>query len=694
MDRMKSHKKISPKFKVLWLIILVLIGVSLALPTTSALATTGPDDFPPTPAPAYQPPFPRLGMWWPNPYEQPLEDIARYDWVILGDWSTEFMDPIRALNPDILLLNSTNACELSFDPDDPANNTALQHIPSQWFLTQVGSTLSADVDAAQTTLPVEAVSIQNGEDPLELFIPGDTVLLEGESVLVKSVDKTRSTLTVQRGYVRPAAAHKAGTRIAAQISFWYNSWLLNLSTLSPTGTADPAVGAERWADYNARQGAQLLADPRWAGILVDRSDPDESWLIGNSTARSIDPDQSNRLLSDYSAFDAAWNEGLRSYLDRLRAAVGPQRIIYLNWGIAHYAAVNGNNFEGFPDDDGFRNWHTLTLGPVQSGSYFEWMQHALQPNLTMIETYEDESGPQPDDADGYANRCNDADFTPDYRKMRFGLTTALLNDGYFSYEMNTEGHGSLCLMWFDEYDNAGVVRGYLGYPLGAAQRVTPKLSTSNLLAPAGGADGDLLTTWETSAEIGYALTAATDAENPAAGETSTLLDVLKAQGVDWRAAFSYAPVPLSKGTEYTLTFQARADQPRTISVWAQQDQYPWDNWLWFGTFNLTTDWQQFELPITSLGDDRQARLLFGVGSAAGSVWLDEISLQEGNNDVWRRDFEHGIVLVNATSQAVTVPLGGSYAKIDGKQDRTVNDGATVNQVTLPPQDGIILLKMQ
>ena len=687
---MKQEKRAFLQLNDLFPAFLVIMVIILVLPTTPVLA----DEPTPTPAPTYQPPFPRLGMWWPDPSTQPLEIIARYDWVILGDWSTDYIDPIRALNPNILLLNSTNACELSFDPDDPAANTALQNIPSQWFLTQVGSTLSADVSAAQTTLPLETVSIHDGDKELELFAPGDTVLLEGESALVKSVDKTNRTLTVQRGYVRPAAAHKAGARIAAHISFWPNSWLLNLSTLSPTGVADPAVGAERWADYNARQGAQLLVDPRWAGILVDRSDPDEAWLIGNSTARSIDPDHSNRLLNDYGDFDAAWNEGLRSYLDQLRAALGPQRIIYLNWGIPHYTAVNGNNFEGFPDDDGFRNWHSLTLGPTASGSYFEWMEHALQPNLTMLETYEDESGPQPDDADGYPNRCNDPDFTPNYRKMRFGLTTALLNDGYFSYEMNTEGHGSLCLMWFDEYDNAGARRGYLGHPLGAAQRVTPKLSTPNLLAPHGAVDEDLLmTTWKTSAEIGYELTALMDDKNPAAGESAVRLDILKAQGVDWRAAFSYAPVPLSKGTEYTLTFQARADRPHTVTVWAQQDHYPWDNWLWFGEFNLTADWRQFELPMVSLGNDKQARLLFGVGSAAGSVWLDEISLQEGNNDVWRRDFEHGIVLVNATAQVVTVPLGGNYVKIDGKQDRSVNDGAAVNQVTLPPQDGIILLKM-
>jgi hypothetical protein len=48
--------------------------------------------------------------------------------------------------------------------------------------------------------------------------------------------------------------------------------------------------------------------------------------------------------------------------------------------------------------------------------------------------------------------------------MCFGITTAVLGNGYFSYKIGTKGHGSLGLMWFDEYDNAGEGSGYLGYP--------------------------------------------------------------------------------------------------------------------------------------------------------------------------------------------------------------------------------------
>jgi hypothetical protein len=506
------------------------ITSSLAIPSATAVNHTGPS-------------FPRLGMWWPNGWHQPLEDIARYDWVILGYWQSQFLDPLRALNPHILLLTSTDACELHYYPNDPANNQEILKIPYQWFLTQVGSTLSADIDSKQTSLPVNAITTNNGNKTIDLFLPGDYLLIENESVFVESVDKTNKTLTVKRGYVRPASVHKAGTRIAAHVSTWPDTWMLNVSTLSPPAVADPSIGPEIWPEYNARIGANLLIDPRWAGILIDRSDTDQSRYIDGSTIRSIDPDQSNRLLRDYSAFDTTWNDGLRLYLDNLRQAIGSQRIIFLNWGIDYYQSVNGNNFEGFPNDAGGlgdNSWDSVVFGPFHRGSYFDWIKKSPQPNITMIETYEDNSVP----SGTYNNLCEQPGFQPNFRKMRFGLTTTLLNNGYFSYEMNTDGHGSLCLMWFDEYDNAGVGRGYLGYPLGDASQVE--------------------------------------------------------------------------------------------------------------SFRLT--------PNTS-----------------------EV-------DIWQREYENGIVLVNAASTPVAISLEGTFRKIKGTQDSLVNDGSLVTQVTLQPKDGIILLR--
>src|SRR5690606_26448622 len=42
--------------------------------------------------------------------------------------------------------------------------------------------------------------------------------------------------------------------------------------------------------------------------------------------------------------------------------------------------------------------------------------------------------------------------------------------------------------------------------------------------------------------------------------------------------------------------------------------------------------------------------------------------------------------------AQTVRLGGEYEKLHGAQDPATNDGSIVSRVTLPAQDGLVLLR--
>ena len=61
--------------------------------------------------------------------------------------------------------------------------------------------------------------------------------------------------------------------------------------------------------------------------------------------------------------------------------------------------------------------------------------------------------------------------------------------------------------------------------------------------------------------------------------------------------------------------------------------------------------------------------------------------------VWRRDFDHGIVLVNPKGNgAQTVSLGGTFKHLVGKQNPALNDGSSVTSVTLADRDGLVLLK--
>jgi hypothetical protein len=61
--------------------------------------------------------------------------------------------------------------------------------------------------------------------------------------------------------------------------------------------------------------------------------------------------------------------------------------------------------------------------------------------------------------------------------------------------------------------------------------------------------------------------------------------------------------------------------------------------------------------------------------------------------IWRRDFEHGIALVNPSGTARTIDLGGTYRKILGVIDPAFNDGSVLTEVTLPAHGGIVLLNM-
>jgi hypothetical protein len=62
--------------------------------------------------------------------------------------------------------------------------------------------------------------------------------------------------------------------------------------------------------------------------------------------------------------------------------------------------------------------------------------------------------------------------------------------------------------------------------------------------------------------------------------------------------------------------------------------------------------------------------------------------------VWRRDFERGIVLVNPSDSAHNVDLGKSYRKISGFSNREFNSGETVNEISLEPRSGAVLLNQK
>lgn len=97
----------------------------------------------------------------------------------------------------------------------------------------------------------------------------------------------------------------------------------------------------------------------------------------------------------------------------------------------------------------------------------------------------------------------------------------------------------------------------------------------------------------------------------------------------------------------------------------------------------------------------------GSNSHAENWWYDEYEVNLGqpvgesftqnekksySPDVWERNYTNGLAIANSTASAQTVELGDDYEKIHGVQDKTINDGSIVNEVTVGANDGLILLK--
>ena len=51
----------------------------------------------------------------------------------------------------------------------------------------------------------------------------------------------------------------------------------------------------------------------------------------------------------------------------------------------------------------------------------------------------------------------------------------------------------------------------------------------------------------------------------------------------------------------------------------------------------------------------------------GTIWIDDVSLKEHGEEIFRRDFENGVVLLNGTRRRQTIDVGEGYARLTGKQ---------------------------
>jgi hypothetical protein len=122
----------------------------------------------------------------------------------------------------------------------------------------------------------------------------------------------------------------------------------------------------------------------------------------------------------------------------------------------------------------------------------------------------------------------------------------------------------------------------------------------------------------------------------------------------------------------------------------------------FNVHGRSTDFQLFRYGYAScLLDDGYFCYSDADKGYSAVAWFDEFDHQLGaatsrppreawRNGVWRRDFAHGIILVNPAKEAATVELEPGFIRLQGRQAADVNNGEPAGRITIQSKDGIVL----
>jgi hypothetical protein len=233
------------------------------------------------------------------------------------------------------------------------------------------------------------------------------------------------------------------------ISGWPGSKMINL--------ARPDVIA--WQVRRSRDG---IATRGHHGTFIDCMGPHFDWWaceIATGKAYQIDADRDGKP-DQRDWLDASWKKAKLDMARQVREAIGPKGIFMGNQaGRETFDVVNGILLEDYLDYvlDGKGKWRTVL------DDYLFWTATPHRPNITTIVS---SSGVEPPfDPEQTLSKAEQDKLLESGRKleqrMRFGLTTTLMGDGYFAYDLHTRWRGQH--WWYPEYDAP------LGYPRAAAR---------------------------------------------------------------------------------------------------------------------------------------------------------------------------------------------------------------------------------
>ena len=607
-------------------------------------------------------------------------------------------------SPDTMLLRhisarayqgfNANFCRISdgvaFESTGPVTQGGPESAGCDFFaghwLYMAGTTLAEPMSAQAGSVRVS--------DPTRL-IAGQYVVIydapagsfkNAEHAKVTAVDNATGNVSLtKRGFKSTARARAAGAVIATHIRGQGPEpllWAFNMSAECPTDGNGETFGSfyAKWLAKNYdRSGDGTRTTAKVAGILFDA---DKYFELTDANA-----DYNNDLIVDngISADGVNWlGVGLDQFYSATRAKLPALHILTGVHDGRGYASNNGAQLETWIDvgnGDFTPNPKYEQLNSMFAYYLFNMAERDVRPplvhNLTKTPTAQ-----YPGDTQANSNA-----------PFRLALALTLMENGYFGTHSNQASDG-----WWDEFavdvqsgsPNYGAAadatdlvavdasKGWLGRPTGEFARVyeAANFAPAKSLLPNGGIE-DGVGEWS---GVNTTVSATADAFE---GETALKASKMTTFNASPSATLVKSErLSLTAGKEYTVAFAARAGSRRDIrvSLGAFNDKFP-----------IGENWRRYVASFRQ-GADATSTLRFQIGREDTGIWFDSIYVFEGSANVFRRDFENGIVLANATPLAKTIALDGQFLKISGMQDPLVNDGSVVTELTLQPYDGILLVR--
>lgn len=96
----------------------------------------------------------------------------------------------------------------------------------------------------------------------------------------------------------------------------------------------------------------------------------------------------------------------------------------------------------------------------------------------------------------------------------------------------------------------------------------------------------------------------------------------------WIPQWIHSQLAFKSKTPYTLSFRARANDKKTMSVNVGMDHDPWQNLGLYAQVHLTPEWQTFTYSFMPSQDDDQGRISFG-SLLPGTYEIADVSLKSG-----------------------------------------------------------------